>query len=118
MCRDGVPVENYVEDDGSLLAEREKEEEVKRAQKKVKHAVEPKANPGPGATTMPAAGVGPPGKRSKKAVKEKTEAWTGDDFLRNKPSPGAAIRDGIGMISSGVIQRDTGKVITELLNDI
>ena len=31
MCGDGVPVENYVEGDGSLLAEKEKEEEAKQA---------------------------------------------------------------------------------------
>ena len=117
MCGDGVPVKNYVEDDGSLLAEKEKEEEAKRSQKKAKPTVEPKANPGAGATTMPAAGVGPPGKRRKKAVKEKTEAWAGNNFLRNEPSPGAAIRDVIGTISSGVIRRGSGKVITKLLSD-
>ena len=87
-----MPVENYMECDGSLLAEK-KEEEAKRAQKKAKHAVEPKANPGPGATRTSVAGAGASGKRSKKAIKEKAEAWTGDDFLRNKPSPGAVIRD-------------------------
>ena len=74
MCGDGVPVENYMEGDGSLLAEKEKEEEAKRAQKKVKPAVEPKANPAPGATTTSVAGAGSPGKRSKKTIKKKAKA--------------------------------------------
>ena len=46
MCGDGVPVKNYVEDDGSLLAEKEKEEEAKRSQKKAKSTVEPRRRPG------------------------------------------------------------------------
>ena len=89
-----------MEGDGSLLEEKEKEEEAKRAQKKVKPAVEPKANPDPSATTTSVAGAGSPGKRSKKAIKEKAKARIVDDFLRNKPSPGAAIRDVTGTVSS------------------
>ena len=117
MCGDGVPVENHVEGDGSLLAEKENEEVAKRTQKKLKPAAEPKAQPGTGETTAPAAGVRPPGKRRKKDAKERTEAWTGNDFLKNEPSPGAAIRDVIGTISSGVMRRGAGKVITKLLSD-
>ena len=79
-----------MEGDGSLLAEKEKEEEAKRAQKKAKPAVEPKADPCPGATTAPVAGAGSPEKRSKKVIKEKAEAQTGGNFLRNEPSLGAA----------------------------
>ena len=45
MCGDGVPVENYMEGDGSLLAEKEKEEEVKRLQKNAKTSAKPKAVP-------------------------------------------------------------------------
>ena len=105
--------DNYMEGNGSLLAKKEKEEEVKQAQKKAKPAVEPKANTAPRAPTASVAGAGSPGKRNKKAIKEEAKARTADDFLRNKPSPGAAIRDVIGTVSSGVIPRDTGKVITK-----
>ena len=76
-----------MEGDGSLLAEKEKEEEAKRAQKKAKPAVEPKTNPAPSAPTASVAGAGSPGKRNKKAIKEKAKARTVDDFLRNEPSP-------------------------------
>ena len=58
MCGDSVPAENYMEGDSSLLAEKEKEEEAKRAQKKAKPTVEPRANPGPGATTTPVTRAG------------------------------------------------------------
>ena len=106
-----------MEGDGLLLAEKENEKEAKRAQKKVKPAVEPKANPAPGAITTSAAGAGSPEKRSKKAIKEKAKARTGDNFLRNEPSPDAAIRDVIGTVGSGVIPGDTVKIITKLLSD-
>ena len=47
ICGDGVPVDNYVKGDGSLLAEKEKEEEAKRTQKKVKPTAKPRAAPAP-----------------------------------------------------------------------
>ena len=112
-----MSIDNYMEGDGLLLVEKEKEEEAKRAKKKAKPAVKPKANPAPSAPTASVAGAGSPGKRRKKAIKENTKARAVDDFLRNEPSPGAAIRDVIGTVSSGVIPRDTGKVITKLLSD-
>ena len=117
ICGDGVPVDNYMEGDGSLLAEKEKEEEAKRTQKKAKPDVKPRATQAPSVPTASVTEAGSPGKRSKKTIKERTKARTVDDFLRNEPSRGAAIRDVIGTVSSGVIPRDTGKVITKLLSN-
>ena len=41
ICRDSVPVDNYMEGGGSLLAENKKEEEVKRTQKKANPLLNP-----------------------------------------------------------------------------
>ena len=41
-----MPVDNYVEGDGSLQAEKEKEEEAKRTQKEAKPAVAEAGSPG------------------------------------------------------------------------
>ena len=106
-----------MEGDDSLWVEKEKEEEAKRTQKKAKPAAKPRATPAPNEPTTSVAEAESPGKRSKKAIKERTKARTVDNFLRNEPSPGAAIRDVIGTISGCVIPRDTGKVITKLLSD-
>ena len=106
-----------MEGDGSLRVEKEREEEAKWTQKKAKPSAKPRATPSPREPMDSVTEAKPPGKRSKTAIKERTKARTVDDFLRNEPSPGAAIRDVIGTVSSGVIPRDTGKVITKLLSN-
>ena len=40
-CGDRVPVDNHMEDDGSLQAEKEEKEEANRSQKKVKAYAKP-----------------------------------------------------------------------------
>ena len=73
ICGGGVPVDNHMEGVGSLLAEKEEEEEAKRPQKKARASTKPEAVP---ASTKPAATVteaehgkkgarSPPGKERK-----------------------------------------------------
>ena len=106
-----------MEGDCSLRVKKEEEEEAKRTQKKAKPAAKPRTAPAPNEPTASVTETGPPGKRRKTAIKERTKARTVDNFLRNEPLPGAAIRDVIGTVSEGVIPMDTGKVIIKLLSD-
>ena len=117
ICGDGVPVDNYMEGDGSLRAEKEKEEEAKRSQKKAKPSTKPRAAPAPREPTASVTEAGQLGKMGKTVTKERRKVRTVDDFPRNEPSPGAAIRDAIGTISGGVTPRGTGKVVTKLLSN-
>ena len=103
--------------DGSLLAEKEEEEEAKRSQKKVTASAKPEAIPVPMKPATKVTVAGTRVKRCRKGAREATEAQQNDNFLRNEPSPSAVTRDVIGTISRGVTPRDTRKVITKLLSN-
>ena len=80
-------MDNYMEGDGLLRVEKEKEEEAKRSQKKANSSAKPRAAPGPKKSTAPVREAGPSGKRSKTVTNERTKVRTMDDFLGNNPHP-------------------------------
>ena len=86
-------MDNYTEGDGSLLVDKEKEEEAKRLQKKAKASAKPKAVPASAKPTALVTVTGTRAKRRRKIAREETKAQQKDNFLRNKPSPGAVTRD-------------------------
>ena len=69
-----------MEGDGSLSAEKEKEEEAKRLQKKAKTSARPKVVPALKKPEAPVTNSGTLGKRRRKVAKEKTEARQKDIF--------------------------------------
>ena len=89
ICGDRVPVDNYMEGDGSLRAESGKEEQVKRLQNKAKTSTKPKSVPAPKKPTALVTDVRTPGKGAGRPPGGKTKVQQKDNFLRNKLSPGA-----------------------------
>lgn len=116
ICGDGVPVDDYAECDGSLLAEKEEKGKAKRLQKKAKASIKPEAAPAPKKPTATVTTEGTRVNRRRNPPGEERGAPQGKDFLRNKPSPGAVTRDAVGTISRSVAPRTTGNVILKLLN--
>lgn len=107
-------MDNHLEGDGSLRAEKEEEEKTKQHRKQDKATAEqekklklPKLKPENNAS-------GATGKKRRKASKVETEEARCEDFLKNEPSPAAVTRDTIETISRGVTLRDTRKIITYL----
>ena len=116
MCGEGVPVDNHMEGEGSLLEEEEEEADTKQPKKKAKTPSKQVETVKPQEPKPRTKQSGKPAKKQRKRPKTGEKISQSENFLRNEPSPGAATRDTIGIISCGVTPRDTGQIMTKLLN--
>ena len=97
ICGDGVPLDNHVEEDGSLQAEKEEKEEANRSQKMMKAHAKPEEAPAPTkSAAVHSLGSRDTGKRRRKVFRDVMESHQNENFLSNKPLPGAVARDVIG----------------------
>ena len=115
MCGEGVPVDNHMEGDGSLLEGKEEEAGTKQPKKKAKTPRKQGATAKPQEPKPGSKRRSETAQKRRKIPKVEEKKPQSENFLQNEPSPGAATRDTIGTISCGVTPRDTGKIITKLL---
>ena len=97
-------VDNHMEGGGLLLTEKEEEQKAKRLQKKAKASAKKnvKSVPQEPETTTMIEEVA--SQRRRKSPRAEKRVQHSEDFLWNKPSPGAVTRDTIGTISQSVAE--------------